>query len=225
MNFLFLFLLILKYIDCFFPNDFPRAFFADLLFPNFEGQKSVSHLEMSKKAIFDFIIDTFQKMDSSKQPERMSEIIKSLEKTTNRFSREYISVDKYVYHFSKTIQEILDSNEKTDLNKNTIDNPIFHFDAEFLQETNDRLITQKKDIISNLEQNEYKKAREQIGQYFHTLQDFYSHSNWIEMNNTDINSDIGERKFRNIIASKEDPTCVNCNITLSLICNEFSFIF
>ncbi|RNA34007.1 von Willebrand factor A domain-containing 7-like [Brachionus plicatilis] len=173
----------LQYRECFFPNDFPRAFFADLLFSNYDGKNSMSHLEMSKRAIFDFIIETLESMDSSKTAD--------------------------------TIKEILDSNEETDLNKDTINNPLFHFDAELLKKTNDRLIKQKDEIISSLKLDEYEEARQNIGQYFHTLQDFYSHSNWVEMNNVDINYDIGVRRLGGKIAQIEEATCVNCEVLTS----------
>lgn len=36
-----------------------------------------------------------------------------------------------------------------------------------------------------------KRARFFLGQAMHTLQDFYAHSNWVELGHTDINEALG----------------------------------
>lgn len=48
------------------------------------------------------------------------------------------------------------------------------------------------------------------GQVLHTIQDFYSHSNWIELGNAhQINRKIGTESFLSTseIASRDDPAC------------------
>ena len=56
-------------------------------------------------------------------------------------------------------------------------------------------------------------ARELLGQLFHTLQDFYSHSNWIEMGKTDINELIGFSETIGTIAGPNQATCTNNGCT------------
>lgn len=56
-------------------------------------------------------------------------------------------------------------------------------------------------------------ARELLGQLFHTLQDFYSHSNWIEMGKTDINELIGFNETIGTIAQPNQATCTNDGCT------------
>jgi len=51
------------------------------------------------------------------------------------------------------------------------------------------------------------EARGLIGDLLHTLQDFYSHSNWIEMGRTDINERIGLHEDIGSIAPADQPTC------------------
>lgn len=68
-----------------------------------------------------------------------------------------------------------------------------HFDGETFQESQKRLIDYKlkvKDlvdpptsIIFGKGKPNLSKARFYLGQALHTLQDFYSHSNWVEMGN------------------------------------------
>jgi len=50
-------------------------------------------------------------------------------------------------------------------------------------------------------------ARQLLGKLFHTLQDFYSHSNWIEMGKTDINTHIGKDELIGNVAASNQATC------------------
>ena len=56
-------------------------------------------------------------------------------------------------------------------------------------------------------------ARDVAGQLLHTLQDFYSHTNWIEMGRRTANAALGvpgkEGSIGNV-AGPDEPTCYNC---------------
>lgn len=54
-----------------------------------------------------------------------------------------------------------------------------------------------------------KQARQLLGQLLHTLQDFYSHSNWVELGNKNINENIGINEDIGPVASKTQSTCQN----------------
>lgn len=51
------------------------------------------------------------------------------------------------------------------------------------------------------------KARARIGDLLHTLQDFYSHSNWIEMGQKEINQRIGIEENIGRVAAPNQATC------------------
>jgi hypothetical protein len=53
------------------------------------------------------------------------------------------------------------------------------------------------------------KARGRIGDLLHTLQDFYSHSNWIEMGKGEINDRIGIQEDIGQIAGINQATCTS----------------
>ncbi|MGQ0620583.1 MAG: thrombospondin type 3 repeat-containing protein [Panacagrimonas sp.] len=64
------------------------------------------------------------------------------------------------------------------------DGPFTHCDDELIQLCNDRLITQKNlviDLIKDPATRNGEKARMELGRALHTLQDFYSHSNFINL--------------------------------------------
>lgn len=90
-----------------------------------------------------------------------------------------------------------------------------HFSGEQFKEGSKRLLELKSQIVTSLLRGvKYEYARQLAGQYLHTLQDFYSHSNWVELEN-------GVRKFyaltnpANLILSQyvakpNEETCISC---------------
>ena len=104
-----------------------------------------------------------------------------------------------------------------DFDKSTKDLPYAHFDAETFQQSNNRVIQFINNINSALDQKDYSTARKLAGQISHTIQDFYSHSNWVEMGNRDINFNIGKPNLNNqtIVTRNDNVTCNNnCNQTV-----------
>jgi von Willebrand factor type A domain len=66
-----------------------------------------------------------------------------------------------------------------------------HFDGERFVEGQARILRLRGECITALQQGRASKARENLGRLLHTLQDFYSHSNWVEMGNDYISPNIG----------------------------------
>lgn len=61
--------------------------------------------------------------------------------------------------------------------------------------------------VDSLSNDAASAARVSLGQAFHTLQDFYSHSNWIELGNLSPHSSLGNGVITNIAAPGEN-TCI-----------------
>jgi hypothetical protein len=95
----------------------------------------------------------------------------------------------------------------------TKDLPYAHFDAETFIESNERVIYFKSQIKYDLNNNDYASARKKTGQILHTIQDFYSHSNWVESGAKDIKKNIGTAQF-----NKEKMVTIND----SMICSDFN---
>lgn len=86
---------------------------------------------------------------------------------------------------SQAIQDIRDANAKTDYNQ---EDHSLHFDNAYLTQGGKRLIEGKEDVLlkqlrqqSTMSATQAKELREKLGGYLHTLQDFYSHSNYINL--------------------------------------------
>ncbi|XP_047463493.1 von Willebrand factor A domain-containing protein 7-like [Mugil cephalus] len=87
-----------------------------------------------------------------------------------------------------------------------------HFDNEEFEDGR-KIITDGLSAVkaSNKREN-FEAATTKLGQILHSLQDFYSHSNWVEMGNKRPNSNlIREGSSIGNIAAKGRETCRNCD--------------
>lgn len=103
--------------------------------------------------------------------------------------------------------------DAVDNNPETKSNPMYHFDAERFIRGNNLLLTSQELILNSIRNEQYSIAREQLGTYLHTLQDFYSHSNWIEMGENNSYLLLGEINAFNSsnVATINMSTCLNCD--------------
>ena len=70
---------------------------------------------------------------------------------------------------------------------------------------------------------DYVLARRFTAQILHTIQDFYSHSNWVEMGNNEINRVIGTEEFaieNRLVATTDSDACLsNCEL-VEIACSK-----
>ena len=115
----------------------------------------------------------------------------------------------------RTIDDIGDFNSRTDTDE--ADSAAAHFDSEQFEDAQERLVEFRDIITMEISRRNYASARRFMGRLLHTLQDFYSHSNWIEIadsqgSNPSPNLALGERGMS--VGNTADPTrqtCSNCN--------------
>lgn len=92
------------------------------------------------------------------------------------------------------------------------DHSAFHCDGENFDGAQQRLTELKEKTIAALAKGDGAGARTQLGSALHTIQDFYSHSNWVEMGNLLPHPDLG--RGRDIVhANFENATCSACGPT------------
>ncbi|CAF0762621.1 unnamed protein product [Didymodactylos carnosus] len=124
------------------------------------------------------------------------------------FGHLYKSVNPF--QFAKIVRDIASSNTKTDLKEAFSEKS--HFDSETMLEGS-QVILKRYIAATNSIQNggDYDEARRTFGAMLHTLQDFYSHTNYIELEHTEPSQVLGRRHFNeNEYASKGMQTCVDC---------------
>src|SRR6185295_3558966 len=83
-----------------------------------------------------------------------------------------------------------------------------HFDNERIGDGTKRLLVLKEAIVSDLKGGspDGVSARDHLGAALHSIQDFYAHSNWVEMGHaSDLQSALGRKKL-----ATPAPTLVVC---------------
>jgi hypothetical protein len=85
-------------------------------------------------------------------------------------------------------KEVVEANAAVDDDQ---EHSALHFDGENFEGGQLRLQRLRSLTAQRLRADQPAKAREALGQALHTLQDFYTHTNWIELGNSTPNSALG----------------------------------
>ncbi|MEY4513892.1 MAG: hypothetical protein RLZZ450_6014, partial [Pseudomonadota bacterium] len=109
----------------------------------------------------------------------------------------------------RAVKEIADGNADIDLGQHK-DHGAYHFDGESFDPAQATIKTAVENVVYGLKNNRVDAARWQLGGALHTLQDFYSHSNWIEKLNTLPHPQVGRATAIDNTASRSENTCVDC---------------
>jgi len=98
----------------------------------------------------------------------------------------------------KAIIQIRKANSGTDLSTDFF-RSFKHFDSELFAAATQRLIDLRTSAVSKITPTtpNGRGAREDLGTALHTIQDFYSHSNWIEIGSSGVNSALGRSTMAN----------------------------
>ena len=116
--------------------------------------------------------------------------------------------------FLGAINAINDANFNVDVGTES-DDAAAHFYSERLQSAQNRLVTLRQNIVTQILAENFELARTETGRMLHTLQDFYSNSNWIENGNRRPNNMLGRLGDQNRpgpIASVDERTCFDCQV-------------
>ncbi|CAF2153694.1 unnamed protein product [Rotaria magnacalcarata] len=113
------------------------------------------------------------------------------------------------------VDSMITENALVDFDYSTRKVAAAHYDNEAFINASRRILQFRERIINNINNisQDLSNARDLLGQLLHTLQDFYSHSNWIEMGKTDINKFIGFNETIGIVARPDQPACTNNGCT------------
>jgi len=102
----------------------------------------------------------------------------------------------------KALQTVIEANIGQDKLINLIIHPEYHFDNNLFTEAYAYLDQQKEIMLTTLNNGNQQATREAFGRIIHGVQDFYAHSNyveiWLEMNN-------GKDKDINTIMQRIEP--------------------
>jgi hypothetical protein len=96
-----------------------------------------------------------------------------------------------------------------------------HCDDEKLNEAHLLAKEYNTRIVADIRNSNIKNARYMCGNILHTVQDFYSHSSWVDMNAT-VNLEFGNDDFISLsnLAGEDDPTCDSCTSLDETCCDN-----
>ena len=124
--------------------------------------------------------------------------------------------------------------KSNDLQRRFSQNSSFHFDGEEFYLSNAEVAQRLEFAIESVLSANYSTACVLVGQALHILQDFYSHSNWLEMlelkcpscgpRHMQIYLQIGSRNAEFRVAPANMSTCVECDPATNQ-CNENETLF
>ena len=99
------------------------------------------------------------------------------------------------------------------------ENPALHFDAEAFEEAKQLLYVRNNQINIVAGDGKFSTMRNLLGKSLHSMQKFYSHSNWVEMGNDAI-LDLIWDDFGNIASNKTD-TCNENDLTVDVLTSGY----
>ncbi|XP_030000038.1 von Willebrand factor A domain-containing protein 7-like [Sphaeramia orbicularis] len=111
--------------------------------------------------------------------------------------------------FHAALQEIYMQNGLVD--RDFVNSAPHHFNSEAFLEGRGLIMEGMAAIKANIRKENFQAARETLGRVLHILQDFYSHSNWVELGNTEpyVNLIRPDLPLENL-ADVSTPTCSDC---------------
>ena len=205
-------------VEAFIPNSFYARVAAQL---DFSSQTAVTHYSMTRRAILDVAADLMIDNPFDDQSQQRISALGS-DYGEGELIRAYFGqINRDVKKkFENAIKEICDANSDVDDREGRL--ALAHFDSETFQEGQNRIVELKEMIVTGIRNEQYMLARVETGRMLHTLQDFYSHSNWMEMGREEPYDGLGHADKRPVVASQTSPTCTDCRQDGSVI---LGFIF
>ncbi|MCJ8733135.1 hypothetical protein PDJAM_G00219630 [Pangasius djambal] len=114
--------------------------------------------------------------------------------------------------FWKSMGEVVSANAAMDFLSSTRSDPVYHFDSERVEGSIEMMRDFWKQAVLLTKKKDYQGARHVLGQLLHGLQDFYSHSNWVEMGqSTEYLHLLHPKEPAVPVASEDTPTCAACH--------------
>lgn len=115
---------------------------------------------------------------------------KQTEDAIDEFIADYFKIKSSTLSMWWAQHKIIGANENVDDGPEKHVNKT-HFDDESFDIGQERLMNLRSSMIANLRISDASSARSDLGRQLHSIQDFYSHSKWVEMGNRDMHPIIG----------------------------------
>ena len=178
-------------------------------------EDAITHEEMTRNSILEVadevLRDSPNPSDSLGSSRRLSALLSLDEESLITAYYGQNDQDR-IEAFKNAIEAVVKANSGVDFGGEK-DLAAAHFDSEQLENGQYRLINLRQSVLSSIMVGDFIKARQDTGRFLHALQDFYSHTNWIENGNRAPYHVLGRPNQRIAnIASPTQQTCRNCEL-------------
>ena len=175
-------------------HDFGNSF---LIGTSFVGGTRIGRLTVRTTQVATFVMIATAFFSSTAQAFKPG-IHEDISEEALRATTTTVDGDRTITFTDDAIDDIRDANFYTDVGPGFFVGA-YHFTEEFFTASSSRLVNLREEVIALITAPEPDgdEAREKLGTAFHTLQDFYAHSNWVERGMAGIYSALGQDVLAN----------------------------
>ncbi|KAM9667081.1 von Willebrand factor A domain-containing protein 7 [Trichechus inunguis] len=198
-------------------------------FPNFwsllAAPGSITHQDLTEEAALNVTLQLFlEQPPPGRPPLRLEDFLGRTLLADDLFAA-YFGSGFPSRRFRAALGEVSRANAAQDFLPTSKNDPDLHFDAERLSQARTRLVTALRETLVAARAFDHTLSRQRLGAALHALQDFYSHSNWVELGKEQPHPHLlWPRQELGSLAQESDPTCSDCE-QLSCLGNLLDFQF
>uniref|UniRef100_A0A3Q1M3B1 von Willebrand factor A domain containing 7 n=1 Tax=Bos taurus TaxID=9913 RepID=A0A3Q1M3B1_BOVIN len=188
---------------------------ASAFFPNIwsllAAPGSITHQDLTEEAALNVTLHLFlEQPPPGRPPLRLEDFLGRTLLADDLFAA-YFGPGSPSRRFRAALGEVSRANAAQDFLPTSKNDPDLHFDAERLGQGRTRLVEALRETVAAAKALDYTLARQRLGAALHALQDFYSHSNWVELGRQQPHPHLlWPRQELRSLAQAGDPTCSDC---------------
>ncbi|XP_006215403.1 von Willebrand factor A domain-containing protein 7 isoform X2 [Vicugna pacos] len=188
---------------------------ASAFFPNIwsllAAPGSITHQDLTEEAALNVTLQLFLEQPPPGRPPLLLEDFLGRTLLADDLFAAYFGPGSPSRRFRAALGEVSRANAAQDFLPTSRNDPDLHFDDERLGQGRTRLVGALRETLVAARALDHTLARQRLGAALHALQDFYSHSNWVEMGRQQPHPQLlWPRQELQSLAQVDDPTCSDC---------------
>ncbi|XP_037699604.1 LOW QUALITY PROTEIN: von Willebrand factor A domain-containing protein 7 [Choloepus didactylus] len=172
---------------------------------------SITHQDLTEEAALNATLQLFlEQPPPGRPPLRLEDFLGRTLLADDLFAA-YFGPGSPSRRFRAALGEVSRANAAQDFLPTSRNDPELHFDAERLGQGRLRVAGALRETLVAARALDHTLARQRLGAALHALQDFYSHSNWVELGEQQPHPHLlWPRQKLQSLAQVGDPTCSDC---------------
>ncbi|KAM7135943.1 von Willebrand factor A domain-containing protein 7 isoform 1-T2 [Molossus nigricans] len=172
---------------------------------------SITHQDLTEEAALNVTLQLFLEQPPPGRPPLHLEDFLGRTLLADDLFASYFGPGSPSRRFRAALGEVSRANAAQDFLPTSRNDPDLHFDAERLGQGRTRLVGALRETLVAARALDHTLARRHLGAALHALQDFYSHSNWVELGQQQPHPHLlWPRQELGSLAQEGDPTCSDC---------------